>query len=139
TYRKPGLYVQGYTDTTGLDFTPGFNLVDVISTAWGKPVVIDPMADQFPDGTVGDSGNAGSFFDDTAANGSYDLTGLTVTEGQINELDGTTAADAIIGSNTNDQIRGFDGVDDLDGGAGDDVFVYGAGSEFEAGEHVDGG
>ncbi len=134
-YRKPGLYVQGYTDMTGLQFVSG-NTVDVDSTSWGKPVVIDPMADQLPTGTPGTPGNAGSFFDDSAANGSYDLSGLVVTapDSQFNELDGTTKADTIVGTNFHDLITGFEGDDDLSGGGDDDVIVGGPGAD-----HMDGG
>jgi hypothetical protein len=74
SYKKPGLYVQGYTDTSGL--TIANSSVDVVSTAWGKPVIIDPMGDQLPTGQAGTSANGGSFFDETNANGSFDLGGL---------------------------------------------------------------
>lgn len=139
-YRKPGLYVQGYTDMTGLQFVSG-NTVDVDSTSWGKPIIIDPMADQLPTGTPGTPANAGSFFDDSAANGSYDLSGIVVTApvGQFNELDGTTKADTIVGTNISDLITGFDGADDLSGGGGDDAFVIASGADHAAGESIDGG
>ncbi len=95
TYKKPGLYVQGYTDTSGLSITN--SSVDVVSTVWGKPVIIDPMGDQLPTGQAGTAANGGSFFDQTNANGSYDLSDLTVTQvgAQFSELDGTTKADTM--------------------------------------------
>jgi Ca2+-binding RTX toxin-like protein len=140
-YRKPGLYVQGYTDMSGFDVSAGGNLVDVTSTAWGKPVIIDPMADLWPTGTPGTPGNAGSFFDDSAADGSYDLEGLEVVDrsGQFNELDGTTKADAITGTNAADQITGFGGADTIDAGDGNDVIVVRSDAEVSALVAVDGG
>src|SRR6185295_2831303 len=91
--RKFGLTVHGFTDTTGLSFS---NVtVDVDSTSFDKPVFVDPMDDQLPSGTPGTPANAGSFFDDASANGSYDLSGVNVTQigAQFSELDGTTKAD----------------------------------------------
>lgn len=140
-YRKPGLYVQGYTDMSGFDVSAGGNLVDVTSTAWGKPVIIDPMADLWPTGTPGTPGNAGSFFDNSAADGSYDLEGLEVVDrsGQFNELDGTTKADAITGTNAADQITEFGGADTIDAGDGNDVIVVRSDAEVSALVAVDGG
>ena len=63
--RKASFYIQGYTDMTGLSVAN--STVDAVS-GWGKPVIIDPMADQLPSGTPNDAGNAGSFFDETGAN-----------------------------------------------------------------------
>ncbi|WP_371056533.1 Ig-like domain-containing protein [Rhodosalinus sp. K401] len=122
--RKPAFYVQGYTDMTGLSIAN--SSVDVDSTLWGTPVGIDPMADQSPSGTPNTAANPGSFFDETAADGSVDLSGLTVTlpAGQIVFIDGTTQADSIVGTNADDLINGFTGNDTLDGGAGDDLFVW---------------
>ncbi|WP_371036354.1 VCBS domain-containing protein [Rhodosalinus sp. FB01] len=122
--RKPAFYVQGYTDMTGLSVAN--SSVDVDSTLWGTPVGIDPMADQSPSGTPNTAANPGSFFDETAADGSVDLSGLTVTlpAGQIVFIDGTTQADSIVGTNADDLINGFTGNDTLDGGAGDDLFVW---------------
>ena len=139
-YRKPGLYVQGYTDMTGLQFVTG-NTVDVDSTSWGKPIVIDPMADQLPTGTPGTPANAGSFFDESAANGSYDLSDIAVTQhgAQFNELDGTTKADTIVGTNISDLITGFEGADSLAGGDGNDVFLIASQAEHASGETIDGG
>ena len=133
-YRKPGLYVQGYTDTTGLQFGAG-NSVTANSTEWGKPIVIDPMADQLPTGTPGTPGNGGSFFDDASANGSYDLSAIavTVSGADFNELDGTTKADTIVGTNVADQITGFGGNDNLSGGGGNDVIVGGSGTDTMSG------
>jgi len=131
--RKASFYIQGYTDTRGLTITN--STVDTVS-GWGKPVIIDPMADQSPTGTADTPLNPGSFFDQTGANGSYNLSGLTVTQhgAQFSELDGTTRNDTIVGTNGNDQITGFAGSDLLNGGDGDDVFrladdsVVGSGS-----------
>jgi len=138
-YRKPGLYVQGYTDTTGLTFTN--SSVDVTSTSWLKPVLIDPMADQLPSGMPGTAANAGSFFNETGANGSYNLSGLSVVQkvGQFNELDGTTRADTIVGTDANDQITGFAGDDNLSGGGGDDVFIIAASGDHGSAEAINGG
>ena len=54
-YSKLGLYIQGFTDTTGLEFresttTPGQpgTVIDV-NAGWGVGLGIDPMADQFPE------------------------------------------------------------------------------------------
>ncbi|MGV8832261.1 MAG: DUF5801 repeats-in-toxin domain-containing protein [Devosia sp.] len=111
---KASFYIQGYTNMAGLTVTN--SSVDTVS-GWGKPVIIDPMADQLPSGTPNTAGNGGSFFDETGANGSYDLSGLTVTQHstQFSELDGTTKADTIFGTNANDQITGFAGADTLKG------------------------
>jgi len=138
-YRKPGLYVQGFTDTTGLSFTD--TVVDVDSTSFDKPVIIDPMADQLPTGMAGTAANAGSFFNETSAIGSYDLSGITVTQlaVQFSELDGTTKAETIVGTNANDQITGFDGADNLNGGAGNDAFIIATPAEHAVGETIDGG
>ena len=122
--RKPAFYVQGYTDMTGLSVAN--SSVDVDSTLWGTPVGIDPMADQSPSGTPNTAANTGSFFDETAADGSVDLSGLTVTlpAGQSVFIDGTTQAESIVGTNADDVINGFTGNDTLDGGAGDDRFAW---------------
>ncbi|MEH6645905.1 Ig-like domain-containing protein [Sulfitobacter sp.] len=121
--RKVSFYVQGYTDMTGLTITG--STVDTVS-GWGKPVIIDPMADQLPSGTPNDAGNGGSFFNETGANGSYDLSGLTVTQTgiQFNEVQGTTQNDTITSSNANDEIVGFAGNDVLNGGGGADTFIF---------------
>ncbi|AKH99519.1 type I secretion C-terminal target domain [Hoeflea sp. IMCC20628] len=133
--RKASFYIQGYTDMTGLTVTN--STVDTVS-GWGKPVIIDPMADQLPSGTPNDSGNAGSFFDDSAANGSYELSGLIVVQkaGQFSELDGTTKADTITGTGANDQITGFAGTDTINAGAGDDAIIWSVGDGNDA---IDGG
>ncbi len=134
--RKASFYVQGYTDTSGLTVTD--STVDTVVSSWNKPVVIDPMADQLPTGTPNTPANGGSFFDDTNANGSYNLSGLTVVQHglQFNELDGTTEADVIVGSNANDQVTGFAGADTLTGGAGYDTFIYAVG---DGSDSIDGG
>jgi hypothetical protein len=133
--RKTGLYIHGYTDTTHLGVS---NSSVNVTSGWGKPVIVDPMDDQLPApaGTPNTTGNGGSFFDDAAANGSYNLAGLTVTQqgSQFSELDGTTKADSIVGTNANDQITGFDGADTITGGAGDDRIVG-----YTTGDVVDGG
>ncbi|MCB1490547.1 MAG: tandem-95 repeat protein, partial [Rhodobiaceae bacterium] len=133
--RKASFYIQGYTDMTGLSVAN--STVDTVS-GWGKPVIIDPMADQLPSGLPNDSGNAGSFFDETGANGSYNLSGLTVVQngGQFSELDGTTKADAITGTNANDQITGFEGDDIINAGAGNDTIIYRVGDGQDI---IDGG
>ena len=121
--RKTGLYIQGYTATTGL--TIAGSTVDVVS-GWGKPVIVDPMGDQLPTGTPNTAANAGSFFDDAAANGSYNLSGLHVVQHgqQVSELQGTSKADTIVGTDANDVITGFAGNDTLSGGLGTDTIDY---------------
>lgn len=135
-YVKVGLYVQGYTDTTGLDFVDASgNTVAVDSTLWNKAIIIDPMADQWPSGTPGNTGNAGSYFNDAAANGSFDLRGIDVTAGTNDfvELDGTTASDTIYGSNIRNDIEGFAGDDQLYGGIDDDTIDGGEGADTMVG------
>lgn len=136
TYGKVGLYVQGYTDTSGLVFTPASgNTVDV-TAGWGIPVFVDPMADQLPTGTPGTGANAGSLYDDSEHSGAqYDLSGLHVVQNgaQVVVLDGTTDDDTIVGSDANDVISGFSGSDDLSGGLGDDVIDGGEGADTLAG------
>ncbi|MGJ8569716.1 MAG: tandem-95 repeat protein [Hoeflea sp.] len=128
-YSKLGLYIQGFTDTTGLEFrestaapgTPG--TVINVDAGWGVGLGIDPMADQFPTGTAGTPGNAGSFFNEANANGSVDLTFVSVTDanGGINSfVDGTSKADIITATGNSDIIKGFAGDDTIDGGAGAD-------------------
>ncbi len=140
SYGKVGLYIQGYTDTSGLSFTPeSGNTVDV-TAGWGIPVFVDPMADQLPTGTPGDSGNAGSLYNDTAHSGAtYDLSGLHVVQSglQVVVLDGTTDDDAIVGSNADDVISGFSGDDVLSGGLGDDTIDGGAGEDTLTGGQGD--
>ncbi|MEX0956670.1 MAG: tandem-95 repeat protein [Rhizobiaceae bacterium] len=134
--RKASFYIQGYTDMSGL--TVVNSSVDTVSTAWGKPVIVDPMADQLPSGTPNTAPNGGSFFDESAANGSYDLSGLTVAQNgaQFSELDGTTQDDAITGTNANDQITGFAGNDTISGAGGDDTFLWSVGDGQDI---IDGG
>ncbi|WP_298986807.1 PEP_CTERM-anchored TLD domain-containing protein [uncultured Roseibium sp.] len=126
--RKASFYIQGFTDTSGLNITN--STVDTIS-GWDKPVIIDPMSDQLPTGTPNTPGNGGSFFDETSANGSYDLSGLTVVQNgsQFSQLDGTTKVDVITGTQTVDLIAGFEGDDTLNGGAGNDFVFGGAGND----------
>jgi Ca2+-binding RTX toxin-like protein len=134
TYGKVGLYIQGYTDTSALTFTPASgNTVDV-TAGWNIPVFIDPMADQLPapSGVPGTTSNAGSLYNDSEQNGAqYDLSGLHVVQNgaQVVVLDGTTDDDTIVGSDADDVISGFSGSDDLSGGLGDDVIDGGEGAD----------
>ena len=144
-YSKLGVYIQGFTDMTGLEFrestsasgTPG-TVIDV-TAGWGVGLGIDPMADQLPTGTPGTPGNAGSFFNEANANGSVDLTYVSVADagGTVTTfVDGTTKDDTIIGTSGSDAITGFEGVDTIDSGDGDDVITWRTG---DGNDLVDGG
>ncbi|MFN0264741.1 beta strand repeat-containing protein [Tepidamorphus sp. 3E244] len=150
TYKKLGVYVQGYTDLSELSFLGGGTVIDT-DTSWGKQLIIDAMADEFPTGTAGTPGDDASFFDDTSADGSVDLTNVSIVndatpyaqpDGRTvdTEVEGTTQADTIIGSNGDDRIRGFTGDDTLVGGSGDDLFLHVLGDAGDgAAETVTGG
>jgi Ca2+-binding RTX toxin-like protein len=146
--RKPGLYIQGFTDLTGLDITN--STVDVDS-GWRTPVIIDPMADQSPTGTPNMSGPGNAFFDETSADASYDLSGLSVvqksyqvevtpgvfeTRQQVVVVEGTSQSETITGTNANDYFVGFGGDDVLSGAGGDDQFIFISGDGEDT---VDGG
>jgi Ca2+-binding RTX toxin-like protein len=131
SYAKTGLYVQGYTNTDGLDFSQGTNSVDVTSTSWGKPVVITPTADELASTPAGTPGEPGHYADGAGNNGSFDLSNLNVVQhgAQVTDLSGSPDADTIKGTNANDAIRGLDGNDTITGGAGNDTLTGGAGSD----------
>ena len=153
TYDKLGLYVQGYTDTTGLRFEqsstapgdPG-TVIDV-DAGWNFGLGFDPMADQLPTGTGGTPGNAGSFFDEASADGSIDLTFVSVNEpdGAFDTfVEGTTKADVIVGTDDRDVIAGFAGNDEIDAAGGDDTVVWyadqpGPGTVSDGSDNVLGG
>lgn len=136
--RKASFYVQGYTDVDGLSISN--STVDTVS-GWGKPVIIDPMGDQSPDGTPNTPANSGSYFDDNHADGSYDLSGLTVVQhgSQSNELKGTVAGDTVVGTGADDTFIGYAGNDSLDGTDGNDTAAYaGSRDDYAITKNADG-
>ncbi|WP_298965834.1 DUF5801 repeats-in-toxin domain-containing protein [uncultured Roseibium sp.] len=144
-YSKLGLYIHGFTDITGLVFrqstiTPGDpgTVIDV-TAGWGVGLGIDPMADQLPTGTAGTPGNAGSFFNDANADGSVDLTYISVADagGIVTTfVDGTTKDDVITGTSGADAITGFEGSDTVNAGGGDDIINWRVG---DGADLIDGG
>lgn len=137
-YAKVALYIQGYTDLTDL------SLADVsgsVEAGWGYATYIDPMSSAEAGATADTAGRPGAF-NDAAADGSVDLSGVTLANTvavavgaghPLEPLNGTILQSIVNGTTGDETIIGTDGVDLINGRDGDDVIIGGLGSDVKSG------
>ncbi len=141
-FDKVAVYVQGYTDLSGLKFgTATTNGVSgSVSAGWGYGTYVNPTADTLTTNAPDVAGQPGAFVA-AAPDGSVDLSKVTMTNsGVINVgsghplfpyngtalqaiINGTPGDDVIVGTPGDDLISGLGGTDSLNGGGGNDRYV----------------
>ncbi|WP_422370452.1 VCBS domain-containing protein [Hoeflea sp.] len=139
-FDKVGVYIQGYTDLSGLSIT---GLSGTVAAGWGYATYINPTIGN-PDGTPADVNGYPGTFETAGANGTVDLSGVTLTNTvAVNVSDpshplypfngvvlnaivnGTPVGETITGTGGNDLLAGGAGNDVLNGGEGDDILIGG--------------
>jgi T1SS-143 domain-containing protein len=138
TYAKVALYIQGYTDLTDL------SLADVsgsVGAGWGYATYIDPMSSAEAGAAADTAGRPGAF-NDAAADGSVDLSGVTLANTvavavgaghPLEPFNGTILQSIVNGTTGGETINGTDGVDLINGRDGDDVIIGGLGNDLTSG------
>ena len=150
SFAKVGVYIQGYTNLSGLSLS---GLTGTVAAGWGYGTYINPTIDN-PAGTPADVGGYPGAFNTIGADGSVDLTGVTlVNTTPVNValghplypfngvilsaiVNGTPVAESITGTVGQDILIGGGGDDIINGGGGDDTIVWYAGDGHDI---VDGG
>jgi Ca2+-binding RTX toxin-like protein len=141
-FAKVGVYIQGYTNLSGLSLS---GVTGTVAAGWGYGTYINPTIDNL----------AG--FNTTGANGTVDLSGVTlVNTTAVNVsnpahplfayngvvlsaiVNGTPVAETITGTEGNDLLAGGGGNDVINGGEGADILIGGAGNdELHGGSETD--